>query len=716
VAQIGAGVIGASLFAALYLLVAAQQLTRYANPAGMSLTMAGIVPREAVAILVRALWPELLTTNVVLFLFNVAAGFALGALAGRFWQAAFRRAGRRLPRPGEWGLTALSLLTVALLAFATVAVRYPFQYDHLLNAQGGWPRRLQAALTGHVPPGALEAAMWALIALLALPTLARVTARRPVVAAALLIPALGAAVWHPAPSTAGANAGPNVVLILLESARSDVLSVNGFPASTTPNLQRLMTDNGVTFTNAWAHINGTVAGVVTMMTSTYSHRHGIRSMFHSEDFARRGLPRLPEVLRAHGFATRVVADWDGDTTYFNPRVLPGFDRYDVAEFGMVNYVRQIYSQHFLFYALTDNRLGHRAFSTFYRAGGGYAPGGGDDYYRARIASHLAELAGTRRFFLTLFFADPHFNYRCPYPYYRRFTDPAYEGPSKYQAMSNPEIEPTAGREGEAGQIRGLYAGCVSELDDNIGFVADTLRRFGLDGHTTLIIVGDHGERLPGDRKSFRYGRNGAWLDPEQFHVPLVIINPPVPVARAVVPATARHLDLMPTILELVGLPAPPGLEGRSLVPLITGAESDREVDVLGETGFHWVPAGPPYLAYLPMTQVVSFRLDARGALIPRYFLRADCLPRVDLARHRFLRTARYQLNYRPTVDGARLELYDLAADPDLDRNLVDARPDVAHALRARLLQWALGDPDLTLRDGRLATRDPAALARCAPRG
>jgi len=138
--------------------------------------------------------------------------------------------------------------------------------------------------------------------------------------------------------------------------------------------------------------------------------------------------------------------------------------------------------------------------------------------------------------------------------------------------------------------------------------------------------------------------------------------------------------------------------------------------VFGETGFHWVPAGPPYLAYLPMTQVVSFRLDARGALIPRYFLRADCLPRADLARHRFLRTARYQLNYRPTVDGARLELYDLAADPDLDRNLVDARPDVAGALRARLLQWALGDPDLTLRDGRLATRDPAALARCAPRG
>jgi hypothetical protein len=256
---------------------------------------------------------------------------------------------------------------------------------------------------------------------------------------------------------------------------------------------------------------------------------------------------------------------------------------------------------------------------------------------------------------------------------------------------------------------------VSALDDNIGFVADTLRRFGLDRRTMLIITGDHGERLP-DRKSFRYGRNGAWLDPAQFHVPVVIINPPVRVARPVVRATARHIDLMPTILELVGIPAPPGLDGASLVPLITGAESDRQVDVFGETGFHWAPVGPPYLGYLPMTEVVSFRLDPRGALIPRYFLRADCLPRADLARHRFIRTARYQLNYRPTIDGARLELYDWTEDPDFERNLVDARPDIASELRARLLGWALGDPDLALRDGRLATRDPDALAHCAPRG
>src|SRR2546426_3711335 len=362
----------------------------------MSLTMAGIVPREAVAILVRALWPVLLTTNAILLLFYVGAGFGLGWLAARFWDEAVRVTGRALSRLVQFLLVTVSLLAVAALAFATVAVRYPFQYDHLLNAQGGWLRRVQEVLTSRANPDVLEAAMWALIGLLALPTIVRAALRRPLPAAALLIPALAVAGSHSSPSTAGVNAGPNVVLILLESARSDMLSVNGFPEPTTPHLERLMAENGVTFTNAWGHINGTVAEVVTLMTSAYSHRHGIRSMFHGEEFTRPGLPRLPALLRAHGFATRVVADWDGDTTYFNDR--------------------------------------------------------------------------------------------CPYPYYARFPDPAYEGPRKSQAMSNPKEDQTAGREREARQIRGLSAGCVSALDDNIGFVADALRRFGLDRHTTLIIT------------------------------------------------------------------------------------------------------------------------------------------------------------------------------------------------------------------------------------
>jgi hypothetical protein len=382
--------------------VAAQQFTRYAAPAGMDLTIAGVVPRDVVGILVQALWPVMLTVNGILVAFHLVVGFILGMLASEFWETVAGGGGRTLPRPLRALLVVGTLLGVAALAFATIAVRYPFQFDHLLNAQGGLPRRLQGLLTRHAHPDALEGAIWGVIAVLALPAVVRAVRRRPLGALAVVI-GLGVAGWNVPRTEPGRNEGPNVVLALLESARSDHFAADGPAAAAAPTVARLVAEGGVAFTNAWAHANGTVESVVSIMTSAYAHRHGVRSMFHNDEFARPGLVTLPALLHGAGFATRVVTDWDGDVTYFNDRVLPGFDRYDVAEFGVVNYVKQIYAQYFVFYALTDNRLGHRAFATFYRAGGGFAPAGGDAYYRARIEAHLAELAQSPRFFLTLFF-------------------------------------------------------------------------------------------------------------------------------------------------------------------------------------------------------------------------------------------------------------------------------------------------------------------------
>jgi arylsulfatase A-like enzyme len=709
---IGAGLTGAGLYVLLYAWVALCQRSHYAHPAGLDVGLVGVVPREAVGALLRAVWPVVLATNLVLLAFHAAAGFTLGLLAGR----AADDLGWLLRRPASSGARSIAagglLLAIAALAFATVIARYPFQYDRLLHRRGGAARHLQTMVTRYADPDALQLVLWSSIAVLGLPVLLRAVLRHPAAVAVgggLLV--VGAAAGDRSATPAGRNAGPNVVLILLESARPDYLSVNGYPRPTSPALEQLVADRGVTFTDAWAHTNGTVASVVTIMTSVYAHQHGIRSMFHGEEFATRR-PTLPALLRAHGFATRVVADWDGDVTYFNERVLPGFDQYDVAEFGVINYVKQIYAQHGLFYALTDNVVGHRVFATFYRAGGGYAPAGGDQYYRDRIARHLGELARTPRFFLTLFFADAHLTYRCPYPYYTYFTDPAYAGPSKYQAVAN-RYAPS-GRPAEAAQIAGLYAGCLRAQDDDIGFVVRTLRRLGLDRQTILVVTGDHGERLP-DAASFRYGRHGAWLDPAQFRVPLVIAAPHVPRAARSVSATARHVDLMPTILDLAGVAAPAGLRGESLVPLLmTGRRGARAVDVLGETGFHWTPVSRPFLGYPSIADVVALRVDARGALVPRYFLRPDCVPRIDLAKHRFIRTATHQLNYRPLTEGARTELYDLAADPDLRHDVSARVPALAAELRARLFAWAVENPLLTVRDGVLSTRDPRDRERCAP--
>jgi arylsulfatase A-like enzyme len=704
--------LGALLFTALYAVVAAQQFTHYAAPAGMDLTIAGVVSREAVGMLVRALWPVLLTVNAILLGFHLAAGALLGFAAGRFWQTVYGWRKRALSPRRRTALVTASLSTIALLAFCTVAVRYPFQFDHLLNARGGLLRRAQSALTAHVDPALCAAVMWIVIAAFATPVLRRAVRQRRAMAP-LCVAGVGIAGWMGAAPAVGPNPGPNVVLILLESARGDFLSVNGHAWRTSPRIDALVAARGVSFTRAWAHANGTVESVVSVMTSTYLHRHGIRSMFHGEEFARPALPVLPALLRERGYATRVVTDWDGDVTYFTERVLPGFDRYDVAEFGVVNYVKQAYAQHFLFYALTDNAIGHRLFRVFYQAGGGFAPAGSDDFYRARIAAHIAELAQAPRFFLTLFFSNAHMNYRCPHPYYGRFADAEYEGRNKYQALSNPLQDRPDGLEHEARQIRALYAGCVRALDDNVGFVIDTLAALGLDERTIVVITGDHGDRLP-DHRSFKYGRNGAWLDPGEFHVPLIIAGPGLAAGGRTIDAHARHIDILPTVLDLAGVPAPPAMDGVSLMPLITGAVRDLQLDVFGTGGFHWTPVPPPALGYPPMTDLVALRLTPQGDLIPRYFLRPECLGRIEEARPRFIRTGRYQLNYRPLVTGVKIELYDWTVDPTGERDLALVVPDVARDLTSRLFAWALEDPELIARNGRLHARDPAA-ATCADR-
>src|SRR5262249_57190514 len=136
--------------------------------------------------------------------FHLVAGVVLGALAGDFWEAV---AGRRHPI-SAWSrrvAVAASLLTVAALAFATVTVRYPYQYDHLLNAQGGVLRRLQTFLTDHADPHWLEVATWAAIVLVGLPALARAAARAPLALAGIALAGLSVIAGRPASPEGPAN-------------------------------------------------------------------------------------------------------------------------------------------------------------------------------------------------------------------------------------------------------------------------------------------------------------------------------------------------------------------------------------------------------------------------------------------------------------------------------------------------------------------------------
>lgn len=123
-----------------------------------------------------------------------------------------------------------------------------------------------------------------------------------------------------------------------------------------------------------------------------------------------------------------------------------------------------------------------------------------------------------------------------------------------------EERPTPER---AQQAIAAYYACVSFMDEKLGQLLDSLERLELRDNTLIVLWGDHGWHL---------GEKGMWAKGTLFdvsaRVPLVVVDPRCTTAGTACPRTVEFVDIYPTLVELCGLEMPPGLEGRSLVPLL----------------------------------------------------------------------------------------------------------------------------------------------------
>ena len=117
-------------------------------------------------------------------------------------------------------------------------------------------------------------------------------------------------------------------------------------------------------------------------------------------------------------------------------------------------------------------------------------------------------------------------------------------------------------------MRATYYGLCNEVDDNVGRILDYLKEIGEYDDTLIVFCSDHGEQL-GDH--WLYGRNG-YFEPN-FHVPLIVRDPRVAADAArgrIVDQFTEMIDVMPTILEALGLPVPVQCDGRSLLSFLHG--------------------------------------------------------------------------------------------------------------------------------------------------
>jgi len=160
-----------------------------------------------------------------------------------------------------------------------------------------------------------------------------------------------------------------------------------------------------------------------------------------------------------------------------------------------------------------------------------------------------ETRSSKPFFCWLHFFDPHLPYDPPSPFKEKFASDLYDGEIAY-------------------------------MDYYIGQVMEKLKAKGLLSRVLVILAGDHGEGL-GEK-----GENGhgVFLYEESLRVPLIFYAEGRLPASKVIRARVRLIDIMPTILDMLKIPVPKEVQGRSLLPLIE-RKSARDLPTYIETYF-----------------------------------------------------------------------------------------------------------------------------------
>jgi choline-sulfatase len=134
----------------------------------------------------------------------------------------------------------------------------------------------------------------------------------------------------------------------------------------------------------------------------------------------------------------------------------------------------------------------------------------------------------------------------------------------------------------------LYDGEIAYADSALGHFLAYLKKQGWYDGALIVVVGDHGEGLGEHHED----THGIFLYDSTTHVPLLVKLPNGRAAGKGIAAQVRTMDIVPTMLELVGLPMPEKLDGTSLAPLLTGGEATSRT-VFGQTDyplrFGWAP-------------------------------------------------------------------------------------------------------------------------------
>lgn len=399
----------------------------------------------------------------------------------------------------------------------------------------------------------------------------------------------------------------NLLLVTADQWRGDCLSCLGHPAVPTPSLDRLAAE-AVLFEHHYTQATPCGPARASLHTGLYAFNH--RSITNGTPLDARH-KTLSGLARAAGWDPVLFGYTD---TSADPRTLPAdspwLRTYEGIAPGFRAELRLPEAETAYLDHLAARGYGQRSYEEVY--GGGFlapAPYRAEDSITAFLADRfLAWLEGQRRrpWFAHLSFLKPHPPFVAAEPWFslvppERTPPPVRAASPAAEAALHPWLaahlaQPAKGvlppgaaaveraallAPASLARLRAVYYGLIAEVDHHLGRILAALARRGELERTLVVITSDHGEML-GDH--WMVGKSGFF--PQAFHVPLIVRHPQGRRGCRVA-AFTEHVDLMPTLLEALGLPPSLQCDGASLRPFLVGDGPDEHAPPSWRAAAHW---------------------------------------------------------------------------------------------------------------------------------
>jgi arylsulfatase A-like enzyme len=463
-------------------------------------------------------------------------------------------------------------------------------------------------------------------------------------------------------------ARPNLLFIWTDEQRADTMAVYGNTKIHTPSLNRLAGE-GVVFRQAYVTQPVCTPSRSSVLTGLWPHTNGCTT----NNVPLAGDVRcLPELIHDPQYRTAYMGKWHlGDEIFAQH----GFAEMVSIEDGYLKY-----------YGPQRDRKQRSDYHHFLLAKG-YKPDQKDGTFSRAFASRLPielckpKFLETRAceflrrhqhesFILYINFLEPHMPFFGPLNNEHdlsevylpaSFHDPLEANePLRYRLLRESCRETYGRTEAALKELTRKYWGLVTQVDRSVGAILKTLDELGLADKTIVVFTSDHGDMMGAHQlvtKTVMYE--------ESVKVPWLMRIPETGGRQRVIADPVSHIDMVPTLLDLMGARIPRHLPGQSLVPLMRGQKVAED-----HVFIEWNPGADMSVA--------------RGGS------KLASAAEIDLARKARIRTVVSPDGWKLCLsDKDKSQLFNLREDPGETRNLFDSGryQDVIDRLAGQIRRW-----------------------------